>query len=504
MIVKRVHVPAILFFLLVGSLPTLSGADLVRYKITDEDLRLRKGIRWYGLYLANKKVGYLKEGFCARGKGTDRVWVARSTTVMKLQSGGKRGETKITEEGVFDGQPPYAFRRGRSLESLGQSAKSIEIWREREGYRAVILEGGEMLIRELPSFDYTLGDHFAGDIWIRNKPKQGDTIHWRYLDVKSLEIDVLAAEIVSIKKGMVDGVKMDVYESRITSQKLGQKGIFQLDSHGKMLSFTVGGILEARLEPEHLARKIGYSQDLFVFGMAKLDKPLGLPPKQIESLVLRVSGEGASRIPNGPRQSIRKQGDSFLLFLGREHGHPTKAKDKEIRKNLKETVRYPIKHEKLVALARQAFRGAHDDWIKILRLVVFVNKFIEDEHNPSSLPIFEIIRQRRGDCTEHVHLFTALARASGIPAREVTGLAYLNDTFTAFGWHTWNEVVLNGQWVPVDPTWGEFDIDATHISLGPESPMLLEILGQLSFNLVSVNGKEPPIKARPSAPPDDR
>ena len=119
-------------------------------------------------------------------------------------------------------------------------------------------------------------------------------------------------------------------------------------------------------------------------------------------------------------------------------------------------------------------------------------RIFKDEHLLVSLPVFEIIKQRRGDCSEHALLFTALARASGIPAREVLGLTYLNDGLQAFGWHAWCEVAVNGQWVPVDPTWLEFDIDATHISMGSgESWSWLETFGQLSFKLVSVNGKEP-------------
>ena len=119
-------------------------------------------------------------------------------------------------------------------------------------------------------------------------------------------------------------------------------------------------------------------------------------------------------------------------------------------------------------------------------------RIFKDEHLLVSLPVFEIIKQRRGDCSEHALLFTALARASGIPAREVLGLTYLNDGLQAFGWHAWCEVAVNGQWVPVDPTWLEFDIDATHISMGSgESWSWLETIGQLSFKLVSANGKKP-------------
>jgi transglutaminase-like putative cysteine protease len=56
-----------------------------------------------------------------------------------------------------------------------------------------------------------------------------------------------------------------------------------------------------------------------------------------------------------------------------------------------------------------------------------------------------------------------MARAMGIPCRTVGGLVYLGDEFQEFGLHVWNEVVIDGIWIPVDPTWGQTLVDATHI-----------------------------------------
>ena len=60
-------------------------------------------------------------------------------------------------------------------------------------------------------------------------------------------------------------------------------------------------------------------------------------------------------------------------------------------------------------------------------------------------------------------LFTALARALEIPCRMVIGLVYAGDTLRAFSPHAWNEVVIDGYWIPVDPTWDQTTIDATHL-----------------------------------------
>jgi len=65
-------------------------------------------------------------------------------------------------------------------------------------------------------------------------------------------------------------------------------------------------------------------------------------------------------------------------------------------------------------------------------------------------------------CMEYTDLFIALARAAGIPAREVNGFAYTENpeiqplSLVADVLHAWPEYwnAEKQTWVPVDPTWG--------------------------------------------------
>ena len=64
---------------------------------------------------------------------------------------------------------------------------------------------------------------------------------------------------------------------------------------------------------------------------------------------------------------------------------------------------------------------------------------------------------RTGDCSEYTHLFIALARAAGIPAKYVSGYGYqpqLGTDFEHMG-HAWAFAYLPGvEWVPIDTRWG--------------------------------------------------
>ncbi|HUP52055.1 MAG TPA: transglutaminase-like domain-containing protein [Longimicrobiales bacterium] len=75
---------------------------------------------------------------------------------------------------------------------------------------------------------------------------------------------------------------------------------------------------------------------------------------------------------------------------------------------------------------------------------------------PNAVQVLETLQ---GDCNEHTVLYVAFARSLGLPARTAVGLVYLNGSFF---YHAWPEVWL-GEWVAVDPTFGQYPADASHI-----------------------------------------
>lgn len=95
-------------------------------------------------------------------------------------------------------------------------------------------------------------------------------------------------------------------------------------------------------------------------------------------------------------------------------------------------------------------------------------------------------------CTEFTDLFITLARAAGVPAREVNGFAYTDNStlrplsLVADVLHAWPEYYDRERelWIPVDPTWGNTTggvdyfskLDMRHVSFvfhgtDPENPI---------------------------------
>ncbi len=96
-------------------------------------------------------------------------------------------------------------------------------------------------------------------------------------------------------------------------------------------------------------------------------------------------------------------------------------------------------------VARQLTRSVYDMLDKSITFSV-----------PNAVQVLETLQ---GDCNEHTVLYVAMARALGLPARTAVGLVFVNG---AFFYHAWPEVWL-GEWVAVDPTFGQYPADASHI-----------------------------------------
>jgi len=93
------------------------------------------------------------------------------------------------------------------------------------------------------------------------------------------------------------------------------------------------------------------------------------------------------------------------------------------------------------------------------QLTTSVHAMIDKQITFSVPNAVQVLETLRGDCNEHTVLYVAFARALGLPARTAVGLVYVNGSFF---YHAWPEVWL-GEWVAVDPTFGQYPADASHI-----------------------------------------
>jgi len=145
--------------------------------------------------------------------------------------------------------------------------------------------------------------------------------------------------------------------------------------------------------------------------------------------------------------------------------------------------------EGIISVAEEVGRwrrtGNNDPLQVTRRLTVGVNEMLEKRITFSIPNAVQVLESGQGDCNEHTVLFVALARALGLPARTAVGLVYVNG---AFFYHAWPEVWL-GQWVAVDPTFGQYPADAAHLRFVTgglaQQVEIVRLIGNLDIEVVT-------------------
>jgi len=165
-------------------------------------------------------------------------------------------------------------------------------------------------------------------------------------------------------------------------------------------------------------------------------------------------------------------------------------------------------HPEIVRLAREIAGTEPDPWQRARALARWVHGALAFDAGIVFAPASEVVRDRRGTCVGHAVLLAALARASGIPARFVAGLAHTGGLWAG---HAWVELHLGGAWIPFDSAlYRDGAADAARIALvrdglahglGPALLGGLQLLGHLRVEIeeATVGGRE--LRAAPGAPP---
>jgi hypothetical protein len=443
---------------------------------------------WFGAYLKGQKLGYVSTAM-TRLAGTEPAYLVTTRLEIHTVSAGEKLDLHATEKLEFEGKPPYALRRASTSHTQGQGRQKITMERTANGFRVTTETDVDRTVKEIPPIDYTLADALASYVWLRGRPAVGATLLTQDLDVGELRLNLERRKMLGARTALVKGVKVTYYEVESTNLRDKITTLERYDDKGNLLSGHIGDAFEIRLESEEQAKDIKAAADLFVLGLVKIDRPLG-NPLTVTGLVVEVMGKHAGFLESGPSQTVtRNPSGTYTCKIGKQYGKEARATAEEIKDGLAATVTYPATHPRVQALARKAVGDAATPEEKVRRLVRFVHDYIRPSYRGKGMIVLDLLEKKEGDCTAYAALFTTLARAAGIPAREVSGLLYIGDDQKAFGGHAWNEVVLGGRWVPVDASCGETQIDATHISCGSDSrggTNMLRIFGDLSLHLVEV------------------
>ena len=188
----------------------------------------------------------------------------------------------------------------------------------------------------------------------------------------------------------------------------------------------------------------------------------------IDTLQLLARGLDLARFATkSPQQELK--GDTVISVharLGRARSEYWLPQSRSIRREFGRELQVApwieVDDPAIVAQAKRVRRRDGDPVSVARRLVQWVADSVRLESTLSPPSAVAALRSRAGDVEHHATLFVALARASGIPARAVTGLLVRDTSVVS---HAWAEVWLAQEWLAVDPSSGQFPADGGRVRL---------------------------------------
>ena len=293
----------------------------------------------------------------------------------------------------------------------------------------------------------------TGEVWEVSIPKLGDTSFKSY-DIALSIPDSFGSEAyispnpTDFTKG--EGVRRYLFdkETILKSPITAGFGAFQV------FSFNLNYHLENPL-PRSASVDIAIPPDTSLQRMYYQE----ISPKP-ENITVDSDGNWLARYILKPRERVDiKVSGQVQIFAGPRPFLP--ISDETLNTNLKESKYWQINDPKIQEIAKtlKTPKNIYDYVVKTL-------SYDYDRVKPNVTrfgALDALANPKNAICMEFTDLFIAIARASGIPAREVNGFAYTENpkiqplSLVADVLHSWPEYWDSQKktWVAVDPTWGK-------------------------------------------------
>ncbi len=445
---------------------------------------------WYRVDVDGTVAGWMLSRESVRG---DRL-----TTVSRLHLRFQRASTPQTLEleSRFDetlgGRPLTAWSR----QSLGPSP--IETTWKFLTHEVVveITHGGESRRQRMPLPPG--GWLTPGQIQPQLKQLLADGV--KHFTLSSLDpqlgLEVIATEWLLEARGeelVIDGAPVRAHRFRQRQSFMpGLETVTHVDDQGltvrsvtPMMGFEMTATLSRReamlAPPEGGERSNRAAPELLVPTFVYPDRPIPAPRRARSALyeIRRAGGAPGTSGVDGPLESLPSAGAQRVekigpagtarvrVEVGSKPDPESVALDRE--PYLRASTFVDHRNAGVRQLLADAGTADLPPGERAEALRAFVAGFLRDKNLDSILATAgEAAASRSGDCTEHSVLLTALLRASGIPARVVTGLIYVRKIAgerDVFAYHMWTQAWVGDHWTDLDATLAA-PFDAAHIAFG--------------------------------------
>jgi hypothetical protein len=421
-------------------------------------VKTRNSEHWYGLYLGGRKAGFAKIVM----RPTTPKEPGDYTMAFHLAMRADGDEMRMRMQNFYEGKAPHPMVAVESEESSSAGTHLQRFIRDGENTRVEsLVDGKAEETREAPPMCSTLRGDVAAIAPDLQLLSVGDSSTYCEFDTELMENQQQEIRVESLTSKSLNGIPVKVGKLSTKEVNDSTRSHVSVSDKSVPLTISLGGI-EMKLEDKSTAQSEIQGIDMASTAV-KVKVALGDPQKRKELSMIASVPDGF-RLPEGPNQEVKARPDGrYDVKIRSVVGTP--VKEEERKDALKTTTTITSTHPKIVATAKKVTKGITERKAQVEALVHWVYANMEGSLSTNLTTATQVLEHLSGDCTEYTMLFVALARALGIPAREVSGVTYGGDDL-GFAWHAWAEVELDGKWVQVDPSWDETIANATHLKLG--------------------------------------
>ncbi|MBN2467747.1 MAG: transglutaminase domain-containing protein [Deltaproteobacteria bacterium] len=436
---------------------------------------------WMGIYLRGKKAGYA----VTTQERIGDLYVIREHSLMYLRVSGTKQRIEYRLRTTSDVE--FTLRSFDSL--LSSDGVEFGVAGEiKDGNLDLIVRTGNREERVTLSLDdVPFLTSCIKPYMVRKGLEIGKRYRFPFFDPSTMSKSEMLIHVEGKEELESDGAPVVTYRLRETYK--GIETIAWVTEKGETikeespLGFTL--VKESQEEAISGEWAKGEHEDIVGMTAVKCDRRISNPRGVVKLKVRIDSAPGDDFELEGGRQEVA---DSVVAI---EQEDPAAFKTyllpctkEELSSYLAATPFIQSADERIVAQAKGITQGVLDAETVVRQIVEWVYANLEKKPTISIPSALEVLDHKRGDCNEHAALFTALARAVGVPTRVCVGLVCMGD---GFYYHAWAEVFL-GIWVAVDPVLGQFPADATHIRfvIGDVSDQLrmMRVVGRLQLEVL--------------------
>jgi hypothetical protein len=448
---------------------------------------------WYGVYMQGSKIGFAEMGL-------DRVtapvdgWRMRASFTFILNVAGTIDTIGSGETRVYKAPGGELYSSELRLSSPTGDIVA-EGKKEADEFIVESVIGGQSIKKVL---DYPVGDLdsvlYAEHLVRSGELAVGDSFTVTYFEATPPLTGLVHQNmrVVSMDQYVFNGVPTEVYTFDWLVPEMGVSGKMIMDRDGNQLEVPIGSGMLLKLENRQLARQIDASFDLLSDNIIEPERKIE-DPRKLNRLELRISGVTANDFIQTKNQVVTVDyGDTLNVVITRQEV-PDKPLDLPIQSSRLQPFLEPGPYvqsadEEIMALAAEIVGDEKNSYEAARKVNRWVFENIEKQFTPDISNALQTLHSKRGDCGEHAALSVALMRAAGIPSRIVAGLVYWPPG-DGFGYHAWTETFV-GDWIMLDPSWGEDIVNPTHIALArgdiiDQISMVYRALGRIGIEVVA-------------------